>query len=107
LAPSAPNASSDEAARQPGRRYPPKIVATVYGPANASQLGVRRDHGRTTVKQTLIVLVRWLDMPLGCGFLEPMTGIEPAYSAWEDDSTRLQASGGIRHRPIAAGEYHR
>ena len=23
---------------------------------------------------------------LTCGFLEPMTGIEPAYSAWEADS---------------------
>jgi hypothetical protein len=67
----------------------------VYGPANASQLGVRRDHGRTTVKQTLIVLVRWLDMPLGCGFLEPMTGIEPAYSAWEADVLPLNYIGNV------------
>jgi hypothetical protein len=26
-------------------------------------------------------------MPLNCGFVEPMTGIEPAYSAWEADAS--------------------
>jgi hypothetical protein len=40
-------------------------------------------------------------MPLTCGFVEPMTGIEPAYSAWKVDSTRLPRSTAVR-RPAGA-----
>jgi hypothetical protein len=32
-------------------------------------------------------------MPLDCGFSEPMTGIEPAYSAWEADVLPLNYIG--------------
>jgi hypothetical protein len=35
------------------------------------------------------------EIALICDFVEPMMGIEPAYSAWEVDSTSLQASVGV------------
>jgi hypothetical protein len=33
------------------------------------------------------------DMPVKPGFVEPMTGIEPAYSAWEADVLPLNYIG--------------
>ena len=33
---------------------------------------------------------------VSCVDVEPMTGIEPAYSAWEVDSSRLRASVSVR-----------
>jgi hypothetical protein len=35
--------------------------------------------------------------PLSCGFVEPMTGIEPAYSAWEADVLPLNYIGEVDH----------
>jgi hypothetical protein len=32
---------------------------------------------------------------LNCGFVEPMTGIEPAYSAWEADVLPLNYIGDV------------
>ena len=32
-------------------------------------------------------------LPFSCGFVEPMTGIEPAYSAWEADVLPLNYIG--------------
>jgi hypothetical protein len=45
---------------------------------------------------------RWQlrDMPPNRGFVEPMTGIEPAYSAWEADVLPLNYIG----NPGQAGE---
>jgi hypothetical protein len=38
----------------------------------------------------------WLAyLPLNRCLVEPMTGIEPAYSAWEVDSARLRAFTGV------------
>ena len=34
-------------------------------------------------------------MALSCGFVEPMTGIEPAYSAWEVDSSPSLLCSGV------------
>ncbi len=37
------------------------------------------------------------EKPLSCGFVEPMTGIEPAYSAWEADVLPLNYIGKFDH----------
>jgi hypothetical protein len=42
-------------------------------------------------------------LPLVMG--EPMTGIEPAYSAWEVDSGRPREYGSVR-KPLRAAESH-
>jgi hypothetical protein len=58
-------------------------------PANGFGISVSRTHGQTTVKTAL---GNWVDsavIPLIWDFVEPMTGIEPAHSAWEVDSVCL------------------
>jgi hypothetical protein len=54
-------------------------------------------HPQPTVKRRSTrafgVVKRKGDMPLNCAFLEPMTGIEPAYSAWEADVLPLNYIG--------------
>jgi hypothetical protein len=46
------------------------------------------------------VWLGWADMPLTWRSVEPMTGIEPAYSAWEADVLPLNYIG----NPGQAGE---
>ena len=48
--------------------------------------------GQTTVKNCSRDSASSADTTPTCGFVEPMTGIEPAYSAWEVDSRRPRAS---------------
>jgi hypothetical protein len=49
-------------------------------------------HGQTTVEIEDFGLRSERCNGLNCGFVEPMTGIEPAYSAWEVFSTPERVS---------------
>jgi hypothetical protein len=37
-------------------------------------------------------------IPLNCAYVEPMTGIEPAYSAWEADVLPLNYIGAVARK---------
>jgi hypothetical protein len=62
-------------------------------PENAFGIGASPSHGQTTVKNGARRLARKVDRSLTCGDVEPMTGIEPAYSAWEADVLPLNYIG--------------
>jgi len=53
----------------------------------------------------LLVCVAVLEWWAWRCFVEPMTGIEPAYSAWEVDSTRLLPSAAVRRDPVVVAEH--
>jgi hypothetical protein len=44
--------------------------------------------------------------PLNCGFMEPMTGIEPAYSAWEADVLPLNYIGAVAQKASTQRQAH-
>ncbi len=49
-------------------------------------------HGQATVKSDLTGVISFTKQSLKCSNMEPMTGIEPAYSAWEFDSMRVPSA---------------
>jgi len=59
------------------------------------KLRVSSIDGQATVKSTILAATTLLGIPLNCGFSEPMTGIEPAYSAWEADVLPLNYIGDV------------
>ena len=59
------------------------VESVLRDTANRFGLRVSSADGQTTAKNGRSLACGWdADMPLR-GFVEPMTGIEPAYSAWE------------------------
>jgi hypothetical protein len=61
-------------------------------PANRFGVSVSRTDGQTTVREWFRVLAAAIRSALSCDFVEPMTGIEPAYSAWEAISSAERLS---------------
>ena len=56
-------------------------------------MGVSPNHGQDTAKVSDRPILGGLNSALTCSFVEPMTGIEPAYSAWEADVLPLNYIG--------------
>jgi hypothetical protein len=56
-------------------------------------MDVAQGDGQTTVKNCSRDSASSADTTPTCGFVEPMTGIEPAYSAWEADVLPLNYIG--------------
>jgi hypothetical protein len=64
--------------------------------ANRVEDGVSPGHGQADGQESLITAdFQSAHMPLNRGFVEPMTGIEPAYSAWEADVLPLNYIGAV------------
>jgi hypothetical protein len=61
--------------------------------ANDNRMCVSRGHGQAAVKKSGLTAIRNTDSGFNCGYVEPMTGIEPAYSAWEADVLPLNYIG--------------
>ena len=64
-------------------------------PANGFQGGCPHGERQDSDKIGLGGLSDRPVMALNCGFVEPMTGIEPAYSAWEADVLPLNYIGAV------------
>jgi hypothetical protein len=56
-------------------------------------VSVSPGHRQDSAKSGLSDWFGGLDTALNCGYVEPMTGIEPAYSAWEADVLPLNYIG--------------
>ena len=61
--------------------------------ANGFGASVSPGDGQTTVKIAFSASLDRVNMLLSWGVVEPMTGIEPAYSAWEADVLPLNYIG--------------
>ena len=72
-----------------------RVAEVTSTASNSFRAGASPRHGQTTVKIGLAASLGWLHMPLTCGDVEPMTGIEPAYSAWEADVLPLNYIGAV------------
>ena len=68
---------------------------------------VSRGHGQAAVKKSGLTAIRNTDSGFNCGYVEPMTGIEPAYSAWEADVLPLNYIGRLTTKANTTNRYAR
>ena len=79
----------------PSKAVTRSIVAPHLAAANGFGRANSPTPGQTTVKKGLWRVAEISDCPAELVFFEPMTGIEPAYSAWEADVLPLNYIGTV------------
>ena len=72
-----------------------RVAEVTSTASNGFRAGASPSHGQTPVKIGLVASLSWSRTPFTCGDMEPMTGIEPAYSAWEADVLPLNYIGAV------------